>query len=410
MEGHPPTAGRKPGKIEFGLALLPALFFAIALALVIDWSRPGFWASGEPMSGDLIQHYAAGVFLKEGRETELYRGFKVGEWITEKTAELQPGSTYTVVRFNYVYSPLCAGISRAFVALPFPPLTWAWLAGCFLAYGAAIYWLARSGVFAPRFRVIDALWLAGFPSFFLVLVPMQNTTLTLAIAAASGWWLHLGRPFWAGFLFACASYKPQLLPLVAGFVFLCGGWRFAFGVGLGGLAWLALGILWLGWPIHALWIESLTNMADGTQFQREGLNQSWRGFFLSWPLTAHAATWLWAAVAIALTGTTWGLTRRWSSRGGQPADPLWIALTWWLLVSPYVGHYELLLGIPWWFRFMRSASDWSGRALASLYWIASAASIAGLAHDGLNLSAPLLTVWLLGTLIRLNQQTHPSAP
>ncbi|GAB4251240.1 MAG: hypothetical protein OHK005_18380 [Candidatus Methylacidiphilales bacterium] len=397
------TPGSSPqNRLEFGLAVFPTLFFAVAGLLVVDWGRPGFWTSGAPMSGDLIQHYAAGVFLEQGKEAELYRGFKLGEWITDYTAKLQPGSTYSVVRFNYVYSPLCAGISRAFVGVPFPPLTWAWLAMCCLAYVAAIDWIVRTGLFAPHFRFVDALWCAGFPSFFLTLVPMQNTALTLAIASAAGWLLHLGRPFWAGLVFASASYKPQLLPVIAGFVFLCGGWRFALGVGLGGVAWLGIGIVWLGWPLHELWLESLTNMADGTQFQREGLNQSWRGFFLSWPMTEPFATGLWVGTSLVLTGVTWWLTLRWRRRGGQAADPLWIGLTWCLMVSPYVGHYELLLGLPWWFRVFRTTFGWIGKGLVALFWLTSALSITGLASDQMNFSAPLLTLWLIGSLLWLN--------
>lgn len=396
------AAGRSGlSKLEFALALLPALFFAFSFALVLDWSRPGFWASGTPMSGDLIQHYAAGTFLAEGRENDLYRGFRLGEWITEYSARLDPDSTYTVVRFNYVYSPLCAGLSRWFVGFPFPPLTWLWLAFSLAAYVAAVLWMNRSGVFSPGFRLVDALWLAGFPSFFLSLVPMQNTPLTLAIASAAAYLFHRGFPFAAGLVFACASYKPQLLPLVAGFVLLGGGWRFFLGVGLGGLAWLLLGIACLGWPLHALWLESLSNMADGVQFQREGLNQSWRGFFLTLPATASAASWLWPLTSVMVTAATWWLTRRWMRHAGQPADLLWIALTWWLIVSPYVGHYELLLGIPWWFRVLRSTSDGFGRVLAALYWLTAALSILGLTEKGSNISAPLLTVWLVLSLVRV---------
>ncbi|MFQ3670350.1 MAG: glycosyltransferase family 87 protein [Verrucomicrobiia bacterium] len=396
-------------KVEFSLALLPALFFTVAGLLVVDWSRPGFWTSGSPMSGDLIQHYAAGVFLDQERHSDLYRGFHLGDWITDYTAQLHPESTYTIVRFNYVYSPLCAGIARAFTSIPFPLLTWAWLAGCFAAYLAAAACLAQAQVFAPRFRFIDLLWLIGFPSFFLTLIPMQNTVLTLAIAAASGWLLHLQRPFLAGLVFACAAYKPQLLPPVAAFLLLCGQWRFAVGVGLGGSAWLLLGILWLGWPLHALWLESLSNMADGVQFQREGLNQSWRGFFLSLPATQASADGLWLITSGLLTAATWWLACRWLRRGGPPADLLWIALTWWLAISPYVGHYELLLGIPWWFRMLRNRPSWPNRALVTLFWLTSALSISGLIGHQLNLSAPLLTTWLLGSLIGISPTSLKSA-
>lgn len=403
-----------PTQRRFALVLFPAIFFWAWFAWMLTASEKfGFWASGDTVSGDLIQHYAAGRFWNEERTGDLYQGYAVGQWITDYHQAIKADSSYQVVQFNYVYSPLIAWVSGLVSHWPFVVWTASWLVLMLFFYGCALWLLNVGGSLEKRLSFIDVLACLGFPALFYTMVPLQNTTMTLAIATGSALLWNRNMPLLAGLILSCASYKPQLMPLLVLFFVCLGFWRMATGLILGNVLWLALGLVICGWESYLGWLESLRNMADGTQFQRAGLNQSWRGMIET--LAPHAPPLLrsgaFAILALASLAAVWKLTLDHQRRNTPHSDVLWIGLTLWLIISPYVGHYELLLGLPWWLRIWQSPSGpypWARRLLLGMYWLTSLISVLGLLTWGgwtLNISAPLLTVWLLGSLIWMNDST-----
>lgn len=388
--------------LAFMGALIPLAIFNWFVTFNFWLGEDHQWHSGHAMSGDMIQHYAAGDFWKRGEIESLYRGFHVGDWIMDWNArELKPRSEEApMTNFNYVYAPLLAAISSWFLSVSF----WNWLTIWFhlcMVWYAASYILIKYDLRSP-FRLFPFLYFFSFPSFYYAQIPFQNTALTLLLLISSSLIINRGCPFWAGLLFSCAFYKPQFMPYFCFFALLTGQWRFLIGLVTGNILWLLLGILLCGWESHILWFESLRNMASGEQFQRDGLNQSWSGLFRSFspqppelPLTLCSH-----AISLGLLSAA-AFIVRWANFRfpWKPGYMLYLAATCWLFASPYTPHYSLLLGLPWWMLFMhaKGTKGWS-LPLLTLFWLSSLICISGMII-GKSFNAPFLTLWLFGSLL-----------
>jgi len=394
VDAPPLTAVARLASRAFRVTILAAgLLLAVVVLGNLVFGQKTTWAWGGIKCGDLVQHYGAGLLWSEGRIEELYRGFRFGSFLNTWTQELDPGAgPGRMERFNYVYAPLVAWTASAATAWDYGTWVNAWLVLSLAAWIGAFLCLRAwvPNVFRLDFTTLVLYF--GFPAFYWGLVPGQNTALTLAIACSALLLQARARPLAAGLVMGCAFYKPQLMPAL--FLFMaCGGHaRFCAGLALGNLAWLGLGGLLCGVPAHHYWLESLADMARGLQFQKPGMNQSWSGLLPGIPLLGPVL-----ALGIPVAAGCWMRGRL------GPAPALACALAAGLAAAPYLGYYELLLGVPWWWWTFRKHG---GTSAAVLYYILAWAAVAGLLLQQ-SITAPLLTLWLVLTLRRSARAPGP---
>jgi len=394
------------------LALLTALFFVTAFCLFFSQGTASRWDSGEFKCLDLYQHYAAGKVVRTDSPEQIYQDFFLGDWINQsmQSDEVGPLSLH-IERFNYVYPPLVAFGAASLTNLDYPAWIYTWLLINVLAYAIAGYLLL--GTLPPNWKNQGDIFLfsfAGFPCFYYAITSGQNTVLSLLIATASGFFLKQKRPLLAGLLFTCAFYKPQFMPFVFLGAFLCFQWRFLIGFLAGSTFWAIISLLVCGWNLHLLWLESLVGMGGGTQFEKPDLNQSWRGLLLQIiPEYSFEITILTVLLAI---GFFLLLAWSWHRRKGilaqrDPDRVLYASLVGMLAVSPYVGYYDLLLGVPLWLSAIAQPRLPFFQLVAqSLFWIGCL--LAGLSMTiGIPLATVPVTVWIVTTLA-LSFSTSPT--
>lgn len=402
-------------KNRYGAILLKA--FGIAWLLILGlffyhfWTHgsPTTWADGTQKASDLCQHYVAGKMWIDGKRSELYTDSILGDEILSfELGKRFEGSS----GFNYVYSPLTALSAIPFTFLSYPAFIDTWMLLTCVFYFAGLIFLKKLFPFPSRGKTTLWIYLIGIPSFYYALILGQNTPLTFAIFATSAWVLSKNRPWIAGWVFSCAFYKPQYMPYLALFMLLCGQWRFALGVGFGNLFWLLLGGALCGLDTYTLWFQSLFNMMSGAQMQVDNINVSWRGFFLTVlpekPATLLATT-INAVCLILFSSLAGALYLLRSRLNLTPVHHLYIGLAAWLIFSPYVMHYELLLGLFWWLCFVtQKQKSPLELILTASYWILALLAIDFLTI-GISILAPLLTVWLvLSILSWSSRQSTPS--
>ncbi|MDD5261904.1 MAG: glycosyltransferase family 87 protein [Methylacidiphilales bacterium] len=408
QESTPTATGTVTLQWRRPLSLLARFWALLAFVLFFGIVGANYWLGHGPTwkwgglkAGDLSQHYAGGIFWKKGWVQPLYRDYKLGDWMNDWNKSVDPKQGKTKMeRFNYVYSPLIAKIASWFTGYSYGTWVSFWFYSSFALYAFCGWLLYRSDPHPGYLAVLPLLWFAGFHSFYYTLIPGQNTVITLAILLAAGHLLNLRRDWAAGFVMSLTFYKPQLMPYIGFFMLLTGNWRFCMALALGGIFWIfGVGILATGWEANRLWFESLQDMAAGRQFQKPGLNQSWRGFL---PGIIPVKNWA-EALPLLFSLATVTLSPLWLRVGEKkiewkPAYALYIAAVAWILASPYVGHYELLLGLPWWMTLLvRFQWRWSEILLLSLYWCVGVVALLGLRMQ-FSLSAPLLALWLFGSL------------
>ena len=359
------------------------------------------YANGKAKQGDLQQHYAAAVFWSEGKSEALYRGFHLGSWLNDWHEKNWQEPSDNIQSFNYVYTPLLAAISSWFLFAPWHSLVSSWFNLILLFYliTCGILIFSHRHLKQPVERHLPIFLILGFPSFYYTLIPFQNTTLTLLIVISSGILLDRKAPFLAGLVLSCAFYKPQYMPYFCLFGIFAFPWRFTLALVIGNLAWLGLGILICGIEAHSLWLTSLKDMSSGVQFQRDGLNQSWRGFFLTLlPSSPRIAIDLFSHALGFTTLVITGLLCRLAPTkiSWNHSYSLYLCLVVWLLISPYVGHYEILLTVPFWFVIIRhhSISLKAKTILICSIWLISMFSITGQTAS-INITSPLLTAWFI---------------
>lgn len=379
-------------------------FLAVFILNFFEGSREE-WNQGAKKCADLFQHYAAGVFWSEGRIEALYRDFQLGEWINDYREEIIPGSTTPTVRnFNYVYAPLIAWISSFGLAAPFSTWIITSLVFNLAAYLLSYYFLLSALNLGKKgYGDLTLLFFLGFSSFYYALIPGQNTVLSLLIVSGSAWLLTRNRPLLAGLVVSCLCYKPQFIPFIGLTTLLCGQWRFALSTGIGTLVWTSVGLLVCGTGSYLFWLESLANMGSGVQFQVDGLNQSWRGLFQS--LSSREPGWM-RIISLTLPLAGCGLIAlAWWRRLGllsqrHPALPLLASMMLFLIASPYVGHYDLLLGLPLWLYALNHHPLKPFHIIVlTLFWLTALLCVV-LMLKGLSLSAIPLTLCFLAYLFQ----------
>lgn len=385
-------------------AIFSLMFFASYVGWMWFGGTSTEWASSGDKSGDLMQHYAAAQLWKNGELTGLYRGFYLGDWINQWSRDHGLARAVKIEHFNYVYGPLVAAFGSLFANLSWAAWIQLWVFWIFLTYAIVFVLLWKTENSLRKMGLPAALLFFGFPSFYYCFIPMQNGTMTLLVLVSAGLLLLRKFPFSAGLVLSCAFYKPQLMPYLGLFALASRQWRFALGIGFGTAAWLAVSVLVCGVEANVLWFQSLRDMMSGLQFQRNAMSISLRAFLLtSLPPGARSAIDLASPliVLVVLCGTGWKVHRL--SRTidwWRPQHSLYAGLIAWTLAIPYCGHYEILLGLPWWLVYLSQPNPARPKmriALSLFYWLISLTSISG-ADLPVSITSLFTLAWLVGSL------------
>jgi hypothetical protein len=347
------------------------------------------WEEGRDGGGDLKQHYTVGRMLESSPDYRpIYRDFVFSQEVTRLFSREAYDEGRYLDRHNYRYGPLVAWFSWKLLTVPYP---W-WLAGwlVFSCACAGISWILLRG--CAKVRSGSVLFFS-FPPLLYGLSIFQNHLLTLVIAASVLFLLAQTRPFLAGLVFGClAAYKPQLLPYVAGLMLLAGQWRFFGGAALTGAAWVILSLLLCGWEAHLLWWESLQEIFQGIQGDEMQTNASWKGFVLTvFPEGLQSVgSLLTGLLGLSAAAALVGASCRGRIRLGA-VEYFSLALGWWLLFTPHVKAYELVLALPLWL-LLRREKETGFDAWGLSLWLIGLAAAACRFLD-FSPAAPLLTVW-----------------
>lgn len=395
---------RLPSLLLRAGAVFSLMFFATYVGWEWFGGNSSEWASAGDKSGDLMQHYGAAQLWKEGKITQLYRGFYLGDWINQWSREHGHERAVKIEHFNYVYGPLVAAASSIFAEVSWTAWIQLWAAWILVCFGTVLVLFWKTEPSFRRLGLPAVLLFLGFPSFYYCFIPMQNGTMTLLILVSAGLLLLKNLPLAAGLVLSCAFYKPQLMPYLGFFALASRQWRFAIGIGAGSLLWFGFGVLVCGWEANRLWLESLRDMTSGLQFQRNTMNISLRGFLLTaLPGGARPVTDLASPlVALAVLGGTGWKVHRLSRTidWWRPQHSLYAGLIAWTLAIPYCGHYEILLGLPWWLVYLSQPNPARPKmraALSVFYWLISLTSISG-TDLPVSITSLFTLAWLIGSL------------
>jgi hypothetical protein len=352
------------------------------------------WSGKLPFpSADLKQHhYAAGV-AHDSDLTSLYR---------DSGSQMKNSS--------YVYPPLLPRLMASFSGWDYRIWCWAWLAISLLCLFASAGQL-HAILCLPAPRGLTILWLFGLPVAFYTLIIGQNSALSLVIFTTSAYLLHRQRPLLAGLVLASLFYKPHLIALAGLFMLSAGKWRWCLGVVSASAAlWLGA-LIWFGWEPHQAWVETIFNMSSGARHQPEHLNQSLSSLIK--PLLHQAPDWWRGGL---LLGIGLGLTAA-AGAGSRllrlpPGQQLLFGLGAILLTSPYLLHYDLLLGAGCWLmgiQWMEAQRHWASRLSPLLFWSACLLSI-NPTHFTLSPSVLLLVMWFLLIILQAHGAKEGMAP
>lgn len=360
--------------------------------------KPLLHAQGPAKGGDLVQHYAAGQMWQKGLMLDLYSGERLGAWLAQMHRDLAIDTAGNFGQANYVYSPLVAWLSSKGVGYPW---------GSWMTFSTALsllLYLALTGMvlrifLPPEGREDGLVYALSFPSLYFSLTPFQNSPLTLFILVVAAWMLKRGWRFSAGIALTFVFYKPQFMPWLALFFLIVGNGRTFLGIILGTAFWQVITLAVGGVQGMLAWISIMRAMTSGKQFVFRGLNQSWSGcwgeFF--W-LPPHLGSVIGTVIGLGIfLWFAWQIRTKWNVAQRLGDDPLFIGAAAWVVCSTYVGYYDALVMMPCALLLLcrrPSGPSLGEMTMAIFLWLISLGTIAGVSA-GINLTAPLLTVWLM---------------
>jgi hypothetical protein len=248
-------------------AAILALSFAVSPNF--DWyaDRTG------PYAGDFLHEYAGGWVVRERDPACLYdiACFEAVQHDAALTGFTWPAEHF----FQALHPPFYYLWVAPLSMLDYRTGAVAWAALGIAALVASVVLLGRSD---PRLRPWLG-WAVALSVFYTpvaeTLVGGQKSTLLLLIFTATYLLAARSHMVLAGAVFGLASFKPQLLLVVALAMLVKREWRFVAGMAAAGVA-LAAQSLWLGWDACAGWLASI--QSPYTQEKLVGRAHSWLGF------------------------------------------------------------------------------------------------------------------------------------
>lgn len=372
----------------------------VAVALLLAFY--GELLAHAPATGqDFRLFYAAATVLRHGGNPYDQR-----QLVREEERLYRP--TTPAQRTSLAGNPLPEGPPLVIALLPFvgrdPGLVYK-LYAALLAMAAAAALLLLSHLWPAR---LSARWVfLGLlsPVTFLGLMLGQPDALLLLAVVVALWSLCRSRPALAGLVLAVGLIKPQIIAgpvaLLAVLAWRQGRLRPYLGGLLAGLtSFVAISMLAAGPAVMGRWLGELVGFSQGTVYAQVDVS-SLTTLYLAWAphglaMALSAATLLaWAGLCLAL----WRLDdteayRRW-----------WfaLALTLWLLATPYAHPHDAVLLLPaaW---YLLDRAPYRGGAfilallLCATWWLLPMGSVLGL-RPPLVRGLGIVPVLLLATLL-----------
>lgn len=337
------------------------LFWVSLAATLGTWFAPRGWGlfQGDPRDIDFLSFWTAAQLALEGR----------------------PGAAYDPEAIRAAEAALIGARGEAYAAFMYPPT---FLMLCLplglLGYGAAVLaWLAGTAaawlVVARRFLPASAgiIGLLALPAAWNNVWHGQNGFLSAALLGGGGLLLER-RPFLAGLLLGCLSYKPQLGLLVAPALLAARRWAAVAGATVAVLVLAGASVLAFGWDSWAaflrnsaltrLVLENELYIAEKLQSPFAAVRVLGGGVALAYAVQAVASL-----VALAVV-----VAFCWRRVGGVAETALVAAAA--ALASPYVFDYDLtLLALPMGWVLLRAEADgaflpWERAVLAAAFLLA----------------------------------------
>lgn len=353
------------------------------------------WRPGLDWGGDMKQHWTAARMVEEAGFPWLYRDFHFSREITRDFHEDNFDHGRFLDRHDYRYGPIVAWVAWQLRGLPYAAWLALWLALSLACLASGWWWLRRTW---PSLTTGPGGWLAlaAFPPTLYAFSIYQNAPLTFGILSPALLLAAHGCAAGSGALLACLHYKPQLLVFLFAGLLMAREWKAALALAAVSLVFLLCGLLAAGWEAHLAWVESLVAIMRGLQGDEMATNVPWRGFLATTlPTLSPTSVSLLAHGLLLASGAALFLwLQRDRDRGTPPSLPEVVAaaLGWWLVFSPHVKPYDLLLAFPATIVLLARSGGRHAVWIWSALWTAGCLAVFA-RLIGPSLAAVPLTVW-----------------
>jgi len=309
-----------------GYSLILLAFCVVVAAGWIALSDGLIDRNGKPLGTDFSNVYAAGTLTWQRRPADAYAP-------ALQHAEEKAVFGREVPFFGWHYPPFFFAI--AFVVAAFP---YAWGLAIWVAASLAAY-LAAMRAILPRPETL--LIAAAFPGVFINIGHGQNGFLTAALLGGALQLLDR-RPWLAGVLIGCLTYKPQFGILIPVALLAGGRWSTIAAAAATVAALLAVSFATLGGGVWHAFADSMT-FTQTVVLEQGGTGwekiQSIFSAARMWGASVHGAYAAQAALALTLAATL-----AWLWHGDAAFELKASALaTASLLATPYVLDYDLVV-------------------------------------------------------------------
>jgi hypothetical protein len=309
-----------------GYSLILLGFCAVAVAGWIALSDGLIDRNGKPLGTDFSNVYAAGTLTWQGRPADAYLP-------ALQHAEEKAVFGREVPFYGWHYPPFFFAI--AFVVAAFP---YAWGLAIWVAASLAAY-LAAMRAILPRPETL--LIAAAFPGVFVNIGHGQNGFLTAALLGGALQLLDR-RPWLAGVLIGCLTYKPQFGVLIPVALLAGGRWSTIAAAAATIAALLAVSFVTLGGGVWHAFADSMT-FTQTVVLEQGGTGwekiQSIFSAVRMWGASVHGAYAAQTALLLMLAAT---LAWLWHSDAAFELKASALA-TASLLATPYVLDYDLVV-------------------------------------------------------------------
>lgn len=326
-------------KLIFGVAALVLVGLFVGVALKPELGRK------EMFGGDFLAFYFSGQMLNNHPPEQLY-SYELQE---KYHLAVRPGDGY--LRIYWAYPPFLAQAFRPLALLPYGVAFGIWAA---LALGVFVWALRQMlGRLGPADRRLRerAFWLALTfqPFLYETWLGGQLSGFAFAIYGAAIVLDLRGRQLLSGLALSLCLYKPQLLIFALPMLALTRRWKALTGFAAGAAPIVTVTGLTMGWAVFARQLEAMRFFAENVTSQAGRLKEikyvdlnnfsrllagdSWRIVLLCLAPLALAA-------ALRLAWEWW----RTQETGQEGRAMNWcLALTWGLILGPYLAVYDTTL-------------------------------------------------------------------
>jgi hypothetical protein len=282
--------------------------------------------AGRPIGTDFANVYAAGRLALDGQAAQAY------DWPSHHDMQRRVSDRQDIPYYGWHYPPVFLIVAAALAVLPYLAALFTYQAVTLAAYLAVVRKIAGH----------PEAWLPAlaFPAVFVNITHGHNGFITAALLGG-GLLLLERRPLWAGVLFGCLAYKPQLGLLVPLVLVATGRWRALAGAAASVVALTALTWAIFGTQVFVAFWDSLP-MTRLVAWEGAPGFYKIQSTYAALRLAGAPAALANAAQLIVTLGACIGLIGLWRSPAAfeLKAAGLVIGCT---IATPYVLDYDLVV-------------------------------------------------------------------